>query len=95
MMTTIIVQEGQNLIDIALQYYGDTAGVVQLLADNEALENLDSVLKSGQTLLIDSTKVVAPSVAVYYKRQEHSVNTGDDWFKFASFSDAFSNGFDI
>ncbi len=95
MIVKIIVQEGQNLVDVALQYYGDAGAVVSLLADNPQLESLDRFLKSGDIINIDSTKVIAPSVTVFYKRQEHFVNTGDDAFKFASFSDAFSNGYDI
>ncbi len=95
MTNIIIVQEGQNLVDIALQYYGDVSGVFQLLANNPELDNLDAVLYSGQKLLIDGAKAVAPSVVVYYRRKEHYVNTGDDWFKFASFSNAFSNGYEI
>jgi hypothetical protein len=50
-MSSIYTQTGQNLVDIALQYYGDARGLLLLLRDNPTL-NLQGKLPAGTVLHI-------------------------------------------
>jgi hypothetical protein len=52
-MRQIQVQDRQNIVDIAIQYYGCAASVFDLIVDN-GLE-LDTTLVAGQMLLIEDT----------------------------------------
>jgi hypothetical protein len=52
-MRSIQVQDRQNIIDIALQYYGTAAAVIDLCQDN-SLE-LDADLIPGSFLLVQDT----------------------------------------
>jgi hypothetical protein len=52
-MRTITVTDRQNLVDIAIQYYGSADAVFDLCVDN-GLE-LDTDLVARQTLLIEDT----------------------------------------
>ena len=52
---TIIVQQGQCLLDIALQEYGSAEGVVMLMRDN-GLE-LDADIAPGTSLVIRNTPI--------------------------------------
>jgi hypothetical protein len=76
-MRTIIINEGQNIIDVAVRFYGDATAVFQLLNDNPLLE-MDSVLMAGMPLLIDESKVVNPEVVRYFTALGQIVNTGDE-----------------
>ena len=53
-MTEIKVKEGQNLIDVCVQYYGDTSQLDKLIEDNFGL-TINSDLFGGQVLLIDES----------------------------------------
>ena len=94
-MTQLIVQDGQNLPDIALQCYGAAEMVLQILEDNPWLQTIDSAIRSGDVLLINPDKVVNQSVVDFYKKIGHTVNTGEDAIAFAAFSDGYSYGYDI
>lgn len=52
-MRTIQILDRQNIIDIAIQYYGTAAAVIDLCLDNNL--ELDSTLTPGGTLLIQDT----------------------------------------
>jgi hypothetical protein len=57
-LKTINVIEDQNIFDIALQEYGDTRGVVFILADNpDTIPNLDTELTAGMEIIIGDRKV--------------------------------------
>ncbi len=73
-MQAIIVKEGQNIFDIALQYYGAAEGVVKLLEDNQSL-SLESVLVSGMVLMINQ-EPDKQAIVDYYEKFKHSVISG-------------------
>jgi len=52
-MRNITITDRQNIVDIAIQYYGSAASVIDLCIDNNL--ELDSNLAAGQTLLIQDT----------------------------------------
>lgn len=86
-MKQIIVNDGQNMLDIALQHYGATESVVQLCLDNNLV--LGQKLEAGQSLSIDEAKVQNQDVVDYFQNIGRVVNTGRDAFK----RSAFGNGF--
>ncbi len=94
-MKKIIVKEGQNLMDIALQYYGSVEATRQVIFDNPEIAQANFHLFSGQVLLIDENKIVNREVVAYYESIDYEVNTGRELIPFADFSDDFSNDFDI
>jgi hypothetical protein len=75
-MRTIIISEGQNLVDVAIRYYGETSGLFALLADNPDL-NLNSALAAGQKLMIDESKAINSQVIRYFDTQGKQINTGN------------------
>lgn len=52
-MRTIIVTDRQNIVDVAIQYYGSAAAVIDLCIDNNL--ELDTDLVPGTALLIQDT----------------------------------------
>ncbi|MEZ0611925.1 hypothetical protein ACAW74_25660 [Fibrella sp. WM1] len=52
MTSSYTVQEGQSLANIAVEVYGDVAGVFWLLADNRDLKHLSDRLFAGQVLTL-------------------------------------------
>jgi hypothetical protein len=64
-MRTIQVIDRQNIIDIAVQYYGTAAAVIDLCQDNNL--ELDSALTPGMLLLVQDTYPASadPDVADY------------------------------
>jgi hypothetical protein len=93
MIKEIIVYEGQNLIDIAIQEYGDLVGAFYLVFLNPRLGSIDYVLKAGEILLIDSTKQIKSDVVEYFEKRNIKINTGDDFIFFAEFNDDFNEDF--
>lgn len=55
-MPTIKSLNNESLMDVAIRYYGNAEKYAQLLADNILLTP-DSVLASGDNLIVDDTKV--------------------------------------
>lgn len=49
-MRTITVRDRQNLIDLAVQYYGSAAAVIDLCLDNDL--ELDNELAAGDKILV-------------------------------------------
>jgi hypothetical protein len=94
-MKEITVKEGQNLMDIALQYYGSVEATRQVIFDNPKIAEDNFYLHSGQILLIDVNKIVNKEIVGYYESLAYEVNTGGDLIPFADFSNDFSNDFDI
>jgi hypothetical protein len=94
-MKEITVKEGQNLMDIALQYYGSVEATRQVIFDNPEIAEDNFYLRSGQILRIDVNKIVNREIVGYYESLGYEVNTGGDLIPFADFSDDFNNDFDI
>ncbi|MCE7990441.1 MAG: hypothetical protein HEP71_00620 [Roseivirga sp.] len=69
------IYEGQSLLDVALELYGDIEGVITLIEDNPELSSLDDDLYPGQQLLIDSSKTINEDVASYYKQEAIRLNS--------------------
>ncbi|WP_338813661.1 hypothetical protein V9L05_20015 [Bernardetia sp. Wsw4-3y2] len=76
----MIVEEGQNIIDIAIQEYGSFEAVFQLLLDNPNLENMNVFLE-GETELLISKTALDESVVIKneYKKRNYRVRTGDEF----------------
>ncbi|WP_420582094.1 hypothetical protein [Reichenbachiella sp.] len=72
-MRSITVNNGQNLLDIALQEYGSIEGIIQLARDNGL--RVDDYLETGSTLLIDDTKVVNAKVLKYLADKDTTINS--------------------
>jgi hypothetical protein len=94
-MREILVYEGQNLVDIAIQEYGSLEGVWQLLIDNSFLQTIDYHLKAGQVLKIDDSKKIRGDIVEYFDKRGIKINTGEDFLFFAEFSDDFNEDFFI
>lgn len=49
----IIVREGQNIFDLAIQYFGDSSFAATLIKDNNLTQS--AALTAGQKLYINTT----------------------------------------
>ncbi len=67
--------EGQSMLDVALEVYGDIDGVFALIEDNPELSSLDDELYPGQQLLIDSANEANEDVARYYAEEDIRLNS--------------------
>ncbi len=87
-MKTIKVQDGQNILDIALQYYGDAAAVVRVAQENNIA--VTQVLTSGQLLKIGepTNKVISQ----YFEDRKKVINT-DTQIILGDFNQDFSQDF--
>lgn len=80
------VEEGQNIIDIAIQEYGSFEAVFQLLLDNPNLENMNVFLEEETELLISKTALNENVVLKNeYKKRNYRVRTGDEFIPVYSF----------
>jgi hypothetical protein len=70
-MKTIKVQDGQNIFDIALQYYGDASAVVRVAQENNI--SVTQTLTAGQLLKIGepTNKVISQ----YFEDRKKVINT--------------------
>jgi hypothetical protein len=76
-MKTIMISEGQNLFDLALQQYGSIEGIFWIIEDNITVVNsIDASLVAGMVLNIRDA-VIDSEVINYYERNKTQVNTGD------------------
>jgi len=71
-MRQVIVQQGQTIVDIALQEYGSVEGLFALLEANQTLD-LDSQLEPGQKVLVREEDVVNSDIVNYYQRNNINV----------------------
>jgi len=71
-MRQVIVQQGQTIVDIALQEYGSVEGLFAFLEANQTLD-LDSELEPGQKVLVREEDVVNSDIVNYYQRNNISV----------------------
>ena len=95
----ILVEHGQNIIDIALQEYGNIEAVRLVIDDNDL--SFDSSLEPGRSLNIRKDLAYKPNsnesyqdVAVQkrYELDSRRINTGDVW---AEEGREFSSDFDF
>ena len=95
-MRTIKVNQGQNLLDIALQEYGSTEGVINLVFDNSL--DINSPLAGGDELVIDDNKVINAEVVKYYIDRKLKPNTGEpppqEDLSLGIFDDSFDSTFE-
>lgn len=75
-MESIQVKDGQNIIDIALQYYGSAEAVFDLAFDNNL--SLSEALAPGRILIIDPVKIVRNDIVQYYKNNNIIIATGNE-----------------
>jgi hypothetical protein len=74
------IEEGQNIIDIAIQEYGSFEAVMQLLLDNPNLENINVFLEGEMEILISKTALDENVVIKNeYKKRNYRVRTGDEF----------------
>lgn len=67
-------QKNQNILDMAIQEYGATEGLMAMIWGNGLLP--DQKLEAGIDLLIAVEDVVKPLVTAYFRRNNISVATG-------------------
>jgi hypothetical protein len=73
----VVVSEGQNIIDLAIQMYGSVDGIFQLMNDNQ-IQNVNIALQTGIVLKFDKTQIIDPDVLKVYNKKGVIVNTGDN-----------------
>lgn len=66
-MKKITVKPDQSIWDIAMQEYGDVAGVEQLMLDNPGTCSFNVPPPAGTVLLIDETKIINQKEVDAYK----------------------------
>ena len=69
-----VIQDGQNTVDLALQYYGSVEGLFQMLEDLGQI-SLDAVMKTGDLLKV-SHKKSNQKMANWIGRSSIIINTG-------------------
>ena len=73
-MKTVIVSDGQTMLDIALQECGAVAAAFDL-ADANNLRITDP-LAAGLTLTVPESAAARADLVAYYAARRHRVNTG-------------------
>ena len=99
----IIVEEGQTIYDIALQYYGNFEAVALLLADNNL--GFDCALPRGFELTIQNNAIPNPdqvdiggiyqnsAIQTEFERRLNRINTGDLYQEESAFDYSFDFSF--
>lgn len=89
--------EGQDLIDVTIQNYGDLeTGLFKLLADNSAID-INTTIQSGDELKINNEELGETQVIQYYQNRDFVVNNADEQqlnTVLGAFNNAFNNAFD-
>ena len=67
--------EGQSILDIALEVYGDIEGVFTLIEENPEITSVNAQLLPGQQVLIDSTREANEDVVRYYTEEGIRINS--------------------
>ena len=70
---TYLVKIGQNLIDIAIEVYGDPTKIYDLAKDNEL--DICSNLPAGLKLIIDDKKIVKPKIVKFFSDNNLTIST--------------------
>jgi hypothetical protein len=71
----VIVNSGQNMVDLALQETGSVEGLLAILRNNDYSAGADPVV--GSAVKVMSTDVVDAKIRDYYSQLRYRVNTGD------------------
>lgn len=90
---SIVIKEGQSILDISVQEYGNISGVWLIMEDNPELGSLDDNLTSGVLLRIrvsDPKKDVA--TAAYMQNNGGGTGTGTD-DKVGDYNSDYSNDY--
>lgn len=74
---TIVAQAGQNVYDMAVQYYGDVSEVISFCQLNNL--NLDSDLIPGGAYQIDTTAIKNTKLVQFFADKQHIVATEDSF----------------
>ena len=75
MQYNYIVKSGQSLVDIALQEYGTTEGVLSICNDNDL--SIGTVLTEGTVLVLDTDKVLKSNIVGYYERRNITITKAE------------------
>lgn len=95
-MKKIVVQYGQSVWDIAIQYYGSADGVYYLMLDNSL--NLNDNVIAGTKLNIRENTYINKAIVDYYNKKTLVPATGDTTpghTLLGPFSIGFSSGFSM
>jgi hypothetical protein len=76
-LKAVVAHSGQNVYDMAIQYYGDVMAVLDFCRLNGL--TLDSDLIPGATYQIDSTAVRNSKLVQFFERKGHTVATEDSF----------------
>lgn len=88
---TVIVEQGQNLFDIAVQEYGGIEGVVHLIQDNGL--DVNARLEPGQELKVFKSKAVDKAVESYLSDRRIKIGLGDKKSGGGDFNSDFNEDF--
>jgi hypothetical protein len=75
-MKTYTVRQGQDLLDVAIQLYGDMAGVLRLIKDNGL--PFTPELAVGQELLYDPNAARNPDVVAHFAERNIIIATATE-----------------
>lgn len=68
------IDDGQSIVDIALQRYGGVAGVFQVLTDNDI--QLDEALTANDTIVLQEDYAANAPIQQYYRQRSQAIATG-------------------
>jgi hypothetical protein len=77
MKIEVRLTEGKNIIDLALQHYGDAVAGIDLLMNDNPGVSVNTAFQAGEVIIIDEDKAANRAVRDYFAQRRISVNTGD------------------
>jgi len=78
-MRSIVISDGQNLMDVAVRYYGAAEGIFQLIQDNDHILNINHSFLPGDVVLIDDARTIDVGVTSFFDSLTNNViNTGQE-----------------
>lgn len=89
-MNKYIVQEGQNLFDIALQNGGSIENIIDIIKQNNI--SITQKITAGQEIEMPENKQ-RTDIANYFATNNFTINTGDNEQKIKEFNNDFNNDF--
>lgn len=75
----ITVQEGQNILDVAIGQYGTLEALFSIFVSNPGLD-INQDLVAGQQLVVDSDGVGDQEVKAVYSRISYITNNADNGY---------------
>lgn len=77
MFREYIIQDNQNIYDIAIMIYGSVDGVSILKQDNPTvLPSIHTEVHRGDVLKIDSSKIINKSIGKFFTDRNVVISTG-------------------